>query len=35
MGLGTMTCDYDYDRFNQKLKYQHPVKAVMVNGHGQ
>ncbi len=32
-----MTCDYDNDRSNQKLKFQHPVKAVMimVNGHGQ
>ena len=32
-----MTCDHDNDHFNQELKFQHPVKAVIVivNGHGQ
>ena len=32
-----MTCDYDNDHFNQRLKLQHPVKVVivMVSGHGK
>ena len=31
-----MTYDHDNDHFNQELKFQHPVKAVMVmvNGYG-